>query len=45
MTTDEQEKENMKWQLVSLVEMVECLPVSILALDNIEADQLPIVRA
>jgi DNA polymerase-1 len=38
MTTDEQEKENMKWQLVSLVEMVECLPVSILALDNIEAD-------
>jgi len=38
MTTDEQEKEYMKYQLVSLVEMVECLPVSILALDNIEAD-------
>lgn len=38
MTTDEQERENMKWQLVSLVEMVECLPVSILALDYIEAD-------
>jgi DNA polymerase-1 len=38
MTTDEQERENMKWQLVSLVDMVECLPVSILALDNIEAD-------
>ena len=38
MTTDEQERENMKYQLVSLVEMVECLPVSILALDNIEAD-------
>jgi len=38
MTTDEQEKENMKWQLVSLVEMVEYLPVSILALDHIEAD-------
>ena len=38
MTTDEQERENMKWQLVSLIEMVECLPVSILALDNIEAD-------
>ena len=38
MTTDEQEKENMKYQLVSLVQMVECLPVSILALDNIEAD-------
>jgi DNA polymerase-1 len=38
MTTEEQERENMKWQLVSLIEMVECLPVSILALDNIEAD-------
>lgn len=38
MTTDEQERDNMKWQLVSLIEMVECLPVSILALDNIEAD-------
>lgn len=38
MTTEEQERENMKWQLVSLVEMVECLPVSILALDHIEAD-------
>ena len=38
MTTDEQERENMKYQLVSLVEMVECLPVSILALDHIEAD-------
>lgn len=40
MTTDEQEKENMKYQLVSLVEMVECLPVSILALDNVEADDV-----
>ncbi len=40
MTTDEQEKENMKWQLVSLVDMVECLPVSILALDNVEADDV-----
>jgi DNA polymerase-1 len=38
MTTDEQERENMKYQLVSLVEMLECLPVSILTLDNIEAD-------
>lgn len=38
MTTDEQERDNMKWQLVSLIEMVECLPVSILALDHIEAD-------
>jgi len=40
MTTDEQEKENMKYQLVSLVEMVECLPVSILALDCVEADDV-----
>jgi len=40
MTTDEQEKENMKYQLVSLVEMVECLPVSILALDYVEADDV-----
>lgn len=38
MTTDEQERDNMKYQLVSLIEMVECLPVSIIALDNIEAD-------
>jgi 5'-3' exonuclease len=38
MTTDEQERDNMKWQLVSLIDMVECLPVSILAIDNIEAD-------
>lgn len=38
MTTDEQERDNMKWQLVSLIEMLECLPVSVLAIDNIEAD-------
>ena len=38
MTTDEQERENMKYQLVSLVEMIECLPVTMMALDNIEAD-------
>jgi DNA polymerase-1 len=38
MTTDEQERDNMKWQLVSLIQITECLPVSILALDNIEAD-------
>lgn len=38
MTTDEQERENMKYQLVSLIEMLECLPVTIIALDNIEAD-------
>lgn len=40
MTTDEQEKENMKWQLVSLIEMLECLPLTILALDNVEADDV-----
>jgi 5'-3' exonuclease len=40
LTTDEQEKENMKWQLVSLVEMLECLPVTLFALDNVEADDV-----
>lgn len=40
MTTDEQEKENMKWQLVTLIEMLECLPVTVLALDNVEADDV-----
>jgi 5'-3' exonuclease len=40
MTTDEQEKENMKWQLVSLIEVLECLPVTTLALDNVEADDV-----
>lgn len=40
LTTDEQEKENMKWQLITLIEMVECLPVTILALDNVEADDV-----
>ena len=40
LTTDEQEKENMKYQLVSLVEMLECLPLTILALDNVEADDV-----
>lgn len=40
MTTDEQEKENMKFQLVSLIEMLECLPVTILALDHVEADDV-----
>jgi 5'-3' exonuclease len=38
MTTEQQEQENMKFQLVSLLEMLECLPVTIIALDNIEAD-------
>lgn len=40
LTTDEQEKENMKWQLVELVQLLECLPVTILALDNVEADDV-----
>lgn len=40
LTTDEQEKENMKWQLVELVQMLECLPVTISALDNVEADDV-----
>jgi 5'-3' exonuclease len=40
LTTDEQERENMKWQLVSLVEILECLPVTILAMDNVEADDV-----
>jgi 5'-3' exonuclease len=40
MTTDEQERENMKWQLVTLIEMLECLPVTILALDHVEADDV-----
>mgnify|MGYP006267522087 CR=1 FL=1 len=40
LTTDEQEKENMKFQLVSLVEMLECLPLTIFALDNVEADDV-----
>jgi 5'-3' exonuclease len=40
MTTDEQERENMKWQLVTLVEMLECLPLTVLALDHVEADDV-----
>jgi 5'-3' exonuclease len=40
LTTDEQEKENMKFQLVSLVEMLEFLPLTICALDNVEADDV-----
>jgi DNA polymerase-1 len=40
MTTDEQERDNMKWQLVSLIEILECLPVTILAMDNVEADDV-----
>jgi 5'-3' exonuclease len=40
MTTDEEERENMKWQLVTLIEILEYLPVTILALDNVEADDV-----
>jgi 5'-3' exonuclease len=40
MTTDEQEKENMKWQLVELIQILECLPVTIIAIDNVEADDV-----
>lgn len=40
MTTAEQEAQNMKYQLVSLIEMLECLPVTIFALDNVEADDV-----
>ena len=40
MTTAEQETENMKYQLVTLIEMLECLPVTIFTLDNIEADDV-----
>ena len=40
MTTDEQEKENMKWQLVTLIEILENLPITTLAIDNVEADDV-----
>lgn len=40
MTTEEQEVENMKYQLVSLIEMLECLPVTVFTMDNIEADDV-----
>lgn len=40
LTTDEQEKENAKYQLVTLIEMLEHLPVTIMALDNVEADDV-----
>lgn len=40
LTTDEQEKENMKFQLVSLVEILENLPLTIFALDHVEADDV-----
>lgn len=34
----EAEKKSQKWQLLALVHMLECLPVTVLAIDNIEAD-------
>jgi DNA polymerase-1 len=40
MTTEQQETENMKYQLVTLVEMLECLPVTVFTMDNIEADDV-----
>lgn len=40
MTTEQQETENMKYQLVTLIEMLECLPVTIFTMDNIEADDV-----
>ena len=40
LTTEEQEVENLKYQLVSLVEMLECLPLTVFTLDNIEADDV-----
>lgn len=40
MTTEQQETENMKYQLVTLISMLECLPVTIFTLDNIEADDV-----
>jgi DNA polymerase-1 len=40
MTTEEQETENIKWQLITLIEMLECLPVTIFTMDNIEADDV-----
>lgn len=40
LTTDEQERENMKWQLVELVQILECLPVTMFTLDNVEADDV-----
>jgi 5'-3' exonuclease len=40
LTTDEQEKENMKFQLINLIAILDLLPVTILALDNVEADDV-----
>jgi DNA polymerase-1 len=40
MTTDEQEAQNMKFQLVTLVELLDCLPVTVFAMDLVEADDV-----
>ena len=40
LTTEDQEKENMKFQLITLIEILECLPVTIFALDHVEADDV-----
>jgi len=40
MTTEQQESDNMKYQLVSLISMLECLPLTVFTLDNIEADDV-----
>jgi 5'-3' exonuclease len=40
MTTDEQEAENLKYQLVTLVHILDYLPVTTMALDNVEADDV-----
>lgn len=38
LVTEQQEQDNMKFQLVSLVEMLEHMPITVISLDNIEAD-------
>lgn len=40
LTTDEQEKQNMKFQLIKLIELLELLPLTLMALDNVEADDV-----
>ena len=40
MTTDEEERENMKYQLVTVVNILEHLPVTVMALDRVEADDV-----
>lgn len=40
LTTDEQESENMRWQLMYVVEILRQLPVTVMSLDNVEADDV-----